>query len=652
MRNFLFGSIRKTLLVLVLLAVLPALGIMLYTGHELRGEVVDDAKDYALRQVQAMAAHHERVVDNARLLLMTLARSSEVRSLDAAVCKELLTDILDRNTAYVSLSLTDAQGRILVAAPATFSADIGESTYFQNAMRSGSFTVGNYTLLQDQRRVVVQFAQPVTGLDGQSAGLLVAAFDLSYFGRIFFDTHLPERSVFTLTDANGMRLTRFPETEKYTWVADLPQMVARMSGRDEEGTFLETGVDGVSRLYSFKRLHFQGASFPYLMIRLGIPVDQALGEARSVIIRNVVLLLLAAVLALVTAWCVGEFTIMRRLNRLMDATGRLTAGDLGTRSGIAAEKGELGRLAVAFDSMAEGLERKEIERGRAEGQLLRLNEELEDRVVQRTEQLARANQELQHTLEDLQRTQGQLVLSEKLAALGELVAGVAHEINTPVGVALSAGSTLAEKNRTLTELFAQGEMKRSQLTQYLDDAREGTAMILVNLNRASELIRSFKMVAADQLSESRRVFPVKKYIDEVLLSLRPKLKKTGHRIEVLCDEDLVIESYPGAFSQILTNFIINSLVHAFDPDQAGEIRIEVTKTNGSVELKYGDNGKGMAPEIQDRIFEPFFTTARNQGSTGLGLHIVFNIVTRTLGGTIKCESMPGRGTTFHVIMPV
>ena len=250
------------------------------------------------------------------------------------------------------------------------------------------------------------------------------------------------------------------------------------------------------------------------------------------------------------------------------------------------------------------------------------------------------------------RTQGQLVLSEKLAALGELVAGVAHEINTPVGVALSAGSTLAEKNHTLNNLFARGEMKRSDLSQYLEDAREGSAMILANLNRASELIRSFKMVAADQVSEARRSFNVRAYIDEILLSLRPKLKKTAHQIEVRCDEGLTIESFPGAFSQILTNFIVNSLVHAFEPGQGGRIDIEVQASGTGLELRYADNGRGMTAEVRDRIFEPFFTTARSQGSTGLGLHIVFNIVTATLGGSIRCESGPGQGTTFLLTMPL
>jgi signal transduction histidine kinase len=243
-------------------------------------------------------------------------------------------------------------------------------------------------------------------------------------------------------------------------------------------------------------------------------------------------------------------------------------------------------------------------------------------------------------------------MSEKLAALGGLVAGVAHEINTPVGVALSATSTMAEKNRVLSELFTTGEMKRSDLTEYLESTREGVEMSLLNLNRASDLIRSFKMVAADQVSESRRSFNVREYVGQVLLSLRPKLKKTAHRVEVECDEDMVVESYPGAFSQILTNFIVNSLTHAYKEGQSGLIRIEIEKIEGALTLTYSDDGCGIAQEMQGRIFEPFFTTARAKGSTGLGLHIVFNIVTGTLGGTVTCCSAPGQGTTFQVRIPV
>lgn len=245
-----------------------------------------------------------------------------------------------------------------------------------------------------------------------------------------------------------------------------------------------------------------------------------------------------------------------------------------------------------------------------------------------------------------------MIQADKMASLGVLVAGVAHEINTPVGVALSATSTMAEKNRILTDLFGRGEMKRSDLSEYLESTREGLEMGLINLNRASDLIRSFKLVAADQISESRRSFNVREYVGQVLLSLRPKLKKTSHRVEVVCDEDLVIESFPGAFSQILTNFIVNTLTHAYDEGQSGQIRIEISRGDGILNMTYSDDGRGMPPEVQDKIFEPFFTTARAKGSTGLGLHIVFNTVTRTLGGTVTCCSAPGHGTTFQVRVPV
>ena len=214
MRSFLFGTIRKSLIFLVLLAVLPALAILLYTGRELRSRVVNDAENYALRQVQAMAAHHERVVDNARLLLMTLAKSSEVRSLDADACQALLADILDRNTAYVSLSLADVDGRILVAAPAGPTKEIGEAVFFQECDGHRRFTVGDYTLLKTERRVVVHFAQPVIGEGGQPVGILVADFDLSYFGRLFYDTRLPERSVFTLTDVQWHAVDPIPGNRK------------------------------------------------------------------------------------------------------------------------------------------------------------------------------------------------------------------------------------------------------------------------------------------------------------------------------------------------------------------------------------------------------------------------------------------------------
>lgn len=296
---------------------------------------------------------------------------------------------------------------------------------------------------------------------------------------------------------------------------------------------------------------------------------------------------------------------------------------------------------------------EEVERRRAQEALREINEHLEDRVTERTDALARSNQDLRETLENLERTQSKLITSEKMAALGELVAGVAHEINTPVGVAVTATSHLQLKTRDLLERFANGAMKKSDLEGYLKVAGESTDMLMVNLSRASELVQSFKKVAVDQSSEAMRVFDLRQYVSEVLLSLQPKLKKTRLRVALDCPEGLELNTYPGALSQVITNLIVNSMVHAFDPESEGDIQLtfEQERENGLL-FTYRDNGKGIPPEYLGRIFDPFFTTRRGSGGSGLGLHILYNIVSSQLQGSIHCESAPGVGTSFYIRMAV
>ena len=176
-------------------------------------------------------------------------------------------------------------------------------------------------------------------------------------------------------------------------------------------------------------------------------------------------------------------------------------------------------------------------------------------------------------------------------------------------------------------------------------------MILSNLKRAAELIRSFKQVAVDRSTEDRRVFHLRAYLDEILMSLRPHLKKTEHTVSVICDPKLIMDSYPGALSQIITNLVMNSLVHAFEPGEAGRITISAAQDRDQVQINYADNGKGIPNENLDKIFEPFYTTRRGRGGTGLGLHILYNLVTQKLGGTVRCESTPGQGTSFTLLLP-
>ena len=266
------------------------------------------------------------------------------------------------------------------------------------------------------------------------------------------------------------------------------------------------------------------------------------------------------------------------------------------------------------------------------------------------------NTELHESLETLRRTQNQLLQAEKMASLGTLVAGVAHELNTPIGVAVTAASTLHVRTHDFAKRYAEGALKKSELEGYVQTAKTGADLTLRNLERAANLIQSFKQVSVDQTYDNIRHFRVKQYLHEIITSLQPKWKTTGHRVEIECDETLEMETYAGAIAQIITNFVTNSLLHGFEGfTEEGVMRIEAERVGDNVVLKYSDNGRGIPPEILPRIFDPFFTTKQANGGTGLGMHIVYNLVTQKLGGSIRCESAYGdglpSGTTFIVDLP-
>jgi len=253
---------------------------------------------------------------------------------------------------------------------------------------------------------------------------------------------------------------------------------------------------------------------------------------------------------------------------------------------------------------------------------------------------------------ELRAAQESLVQSEKLAALGGLVAGVAHEINTPVGVALTSASLLHERAAEFAGLVAGGRIRRADLDAFLAVSSETARLIESNLRRAAELVQSFKRVAVDQSSGDRRRFDLHDYLHEVVTSLSPRLRGTRHRIEVECPKPLPVDTFPGALAQVVTNFVVNAQVHAFPEGRPGLMRLEARRSgDDEVEIRFADDGVGIPPTNLQRIFEPFFTTRRGRGGTGLGLHIVFNLVTAQLAGTLRVDSTPGEGTVFTVRMP-
>ncbi len=281
----------------------------------------------------------------------------------------------------------------------------------------------------------------------------------------------------------------------------------------------------------------------------------------------------------------------------------------------------------------------------ARRQVEEMNAQLEQRVRERTSDLARA-------LDTLRKAQQQLVRSEKLVALGSLVAGVAHELNTPIGNALTVASALQDYTAEIEGKVAS-VLTRSALTNYMQSARSASDLLMRNLQRAAELIASFKQVAVDQTSSQRRRFQLSALVSEIVLTLSPMVKKTPYRVNVEVAEGLFLDSYPGPLGQVLTNLLQNSLLHAFEGRTDGRIDIRAQcPDNTEVELLVTDNGCGIPERELPRVFDPFFTTKLGSGGTGLGLHIVHNIVTNVLGGRLALSSEPGQGTRFTLSLPL
>ena len=281
-------------------------------------------------------------------------------------------------------------------------------------------------------------------------------------------------------------------------------------------------------------------------------------------------------------------------------------------------------------------------------QLHQLNKDLEESK----KLLQQKNQELETIIEDLRNTQKQLVESEKLASLGGLVAGVAHEINTPLGISITSSSLMHEQLQDLRQKFKADSMKKSELEAFFEQAEASCHILNNNLKRASELVRSFKQVAVDQTADDYRTINVCAYLDEMLLSLGPSFKKSQITVDVECDPLIEVETHPGAIYQIVSNLLLNSMTHAYDPDEKGGITIKVSSDDSHIQLDYADDGKGIETENLQHIFTPFFTTRRGKGGSGLGLSIVYNLVTGTLKGNIQASSEPGQGARFHISIPV
>ncbi len=313
---------------------------------------------------------------------------------------------------------------------------------------------------------------------------------------------------------------------------------------------------------------------------------------------------------------------------------------------------EVDLLARNVNNLLNRIERHINKLSLAEQGSIKLTTELENKVSKRTQALKESNQELLSTLEELHQFQDQLVESEKMASLGDMVAGVAHEVNTPIGLGVTASTLLSDRIEEIKKAFDEKTLKSSQLKRFLNEGYENVGIIYRNLHRAADLISSFKKVAVDQSNEDTREVNMSELLHEVLLTLAPQIKATPYNILINCEDQLIVLSKPGPINQILINLILNSIIHGFENRDYGTINIHIMKLGEQLNIIYDDDGHGIDDNIKNKIFEPFTTTKRGEGGSGLGLHLVYNLVTQALGGTISLDNSANTGASFEINFPV
>ena len=604
------ASVRARLLLLVLLAVIPALGLTLYTNLEERQLRKTQVQEQAMRLSRLVSADHERLIEDARQLLVTLAAFPAVRDRNRAACNTLFADLLARRSSYANLAVVDADGNVICTAlPMTGQVYVGDRVYFQRALETRDFAIGEYQVGRVTGKATLNFGYPVLDDVGRVGAVVVAALDLAWLNELASQAALPTGSMLTVIDRNGTILSRYPDEGK--WVGKLmpePLVLKAILAKQGNGTTEAPGTDGIPRLFSFAP--FGGAAQSAgAYVSVGIPAAVAFAGANQMLARNLAALGLVAGLALAAAWVGGNLFIVRQIQALVRATKRVAAGELGVRTGLPQGQGELSQLASAFDQMAESLERAH-----------------ERRLLE--EELRRKNYQLE---------QQNLAIQEANRLKTEFVSMVSHELRTPL-----------TSIQGYAELLIEDE-------QIAEEQRESLTLVKKNSDRLLGLINDLldlSRIEAGRVDLQRTSLDLARLILEVAGSLRPLIEAKRQRLRLELGEALpAVWADADRVTQILTNLISNA--HKYTLVE-GSITVAAQRDDGFVRVDVSDTGIGLSPEDQAQLFTKFFTAHHRSpqagGGTGLGL-----VITRSLvelhGGRITVSSAPGQGSTFSFSLP-
>jgi signal transduction histidine kinase len=605
------ASLRTRLLLLVLLAAIPALVLTLYTNLEecqLRKALV---QEHAMRLSRLVSADYERLIEDARQLVVSLARLPAVRDRNRTACNALFTNLLTQHSSYANLGVIDADGNVLCSAlPITDQVYLGDRVYFRRAVETRDFAVGEYQVGRITRKATVNFGYPVLDDAGHIRAVVFAALDLAWLKALASQAGLPPGSMLTVIDRHGTILSRYPDEEK--WIGQLmpePLVLNAILSQQGNGTIDAPGTDGIPRLFSFAPFG-SAAQSANAYVSVGIPAAVAFAGINQILARNIATLGLVASLALAAAWLGGNLFIVRQIQALVGATRRVAAGERGVRSGLPQGQGELNQLAGAFDQMAESLERAH-----------------ERRLLE--EALRRKNYQLE---------QQNLAIQEANRLKTEFVSMVSHELRTPL---------------TSIQGYADLLLEDKQIT---GEERESLTIVKKNADRLLGLINDLldlSRIEAGRVDLHRTSLDLAHLISEVADSLRPLIEAKRQRFRLDLGEALpAVWADQDRVTQILTNLISNAHKYTL---LEGSITVAVRRDDGFVCVDVSDTGIGLSPEDQAQLFTQFFRahdrSPQADGGTGLGL-VITRLLVELHGGRITVSSAPGQGSTFSFSLPV
>jgi PAS domain S-box-containing protein len=783
MRQWSFSSLRVRLLLLVLLAVVPAFGLIFYTASEQRRLAAVGVQEQALQLAWTAATDQGQLTEGARQLLIALAQLPAVRGRDPAACSALFAELLKQYPRYANLAAVKPDGDTFCSAlPLSGPVSAVDRLYFRRASETRDFAVGEYQIGRVTRKASINFGYPVLDEADQVQAVVVAALDLAWLNRLAAEARLPRGSTFTVIDRQGVILARYPDPEK--WIGQfLPEAsIVQTILAQRQGVREAPDVDGMPRLFTFTPLRgAPGAGDVYVSI--GIPRAVAFAEANRILARNLAGLGGVGVLVLVAAWAGADLFILRPVNALISATKRLGGGDLSARTGLPYGQRELGQLARAFDEMAESLARltrhealilesagegicgldryamatlvnpaaarmtgyavEELigrplhdllhhskpdgtpypretcpsyaaltdgtvhhtpdevfwrkdgtsfpvdyistpiqeggeivgavitfnditERKRAQQLLEDYSRTLERQVEARTQELQAKNTELGKTLQRLQDMQDQMIMQEKLASLGALTAGIAHEIRNPLNFVNNFAELSAELTQELREDIAKQKDRLD--SEILEDIEAILSDLEQNVHKIDEHGRRADRIVHGMLLHSRgnpgQREPsdvntlLAEYVNLAYHGMRAQDASFNITIETDYDPSIgLVDVVPQDIGRVFLNVIDNACyaAHARRKDM-GEgfsptLSVRTTNRGDRAEIRIRDNGTGIPPEVRDKIFQPFFTTKPTGAGTGLGLSISYDIVVQEHKGEIHVETEEGQYTELIITLP-